>query len=55
VNAKNLIEVASGGHRIREHQLDPFIWTDDEDGAHGGIVAGSAALDVSPASAGSML
>ena len=41
-DAQHLIEIAPGGHRIDEEQLDLLVGSDDEDGAHGLIVGGRA-------------
>ena len=36
----HLAEVAAGGHRIGEGQLDLLVRADDEHGADGGVVGG---------------
>src|ERR1019366_4102659 len=43
-HAQDLIEIASGGHRVAQHQLDLLVRADDEDGPHGGVVGGRAAF-----------
>ena len=43
-DAQHFVEVAAGAHRVAEHQLDLLVRTDDEDGAHGGVVGGGAAF-----------
>src|ERR1700676_2365962 len=43
-DAQHFVEVAAGGHGIDKHQFDFFVWTDDKDRAHGGLVSGGEAL-----------
>src|SRR6516162_1285472 len=38
--AEHLVEIASGGHRIDENELDLLVRADDEDVAYGLIVGG---------------
>src|SRR5256885_12010986 len=37
-DAQNLVKVASGAHRVAEHQLDLFVRADHEDRPHGCVV-----------------
>src|SRR6185437_3111749 len=43
-DAENCGEVAAGAHGVGELELDFFVGAYDEDGAHGGVVIGSAAF-----------
>ena len=43
-DAQDLVEVAPGGHRVGERQLDLLVGADDEDRAHGRVVGGGAAV-----------
>ena len=52
---KNFIEVPPRGHRVREHQFDLLVRTDDEDVRTVALLAAVRPSEVSPASAGSML
>jgi len=51
----HFVEVAAGGHRVNEHQLDLLVRTHHEHRAHVALVAAVRPSDVVPASAGSML
>src|SRR5687767_14305096 len=43
-HAQDFVEVAAGGHRVGEHELDAFVGTNNKYGTHGCIVGGSAAF-----------
>jgi hypothetical protein len=51
-DAQDLVEVAARGHGIAELQLNLFVRTDDEHGAHGGVECGRAAFAGVPGIAG---
>ena len=43
-DTEDFVEVSAGGHGVAEHELDFFVWADDEDGSDGGVVGGGAAF-----------
>jgi hypothetical protein len=43
-NPHNLIEVAARRHGVSQSELDAFIWSDDENGAHWGVLRRRAAI-----------
>ncbi len=43
-HSQHFVEIAAGAHRIDQHQLNLLVRADDEHGAHGGVVGGSAAF-----------